>query len=148
MPTLERRASAAAVPQATTRQRIQRFPDPRESIRTQTKSRAALRPAHSSSFSSLRTFSGSADVEMTYFSEAQFPRSSRRHRSEQNGISGSSSPTALPQIGQGTRFAVLIRQRSSGNAHQATRGRELSGRLPVKMGNNSPRGTEGEDAST
>ena len=36
---------------------------------------------------------------MTYFSDAQLPKSSSRHRSLQKGILGSPKGTSLPQIG-------------------------------------------------
>ena len=56
----------------------------------------------------LSTFEGvdSSGDEITYFSEAQLPRSIRRHRSLQNGDSGLPRSTGLPQIGH---FNVIAR---------------------------------------
>ncbi len=50
---------------------------------------------------------GLSEAGITYSSEAQWPRSSTRHRSLQNGIFGSLNGTFLPQMGHRTLAAML-----------------------------------------
>jgi len=67
-----------------------------------------------SSNSSSPTVLRSTGVDMTYFSEAQLPRSSMRQRSLQNGMLGSSKGTSFLQIGHRTVAAITFIIRPAG----------------------------------
>lgn len=67
-------------------------------------------PSGGSGRSSSSNSFGFAGVEITYFSDAQLPRSMSRHRSLQNGIFGSSNRTSLLQMGQRIVAAIELLQ--------------------------------------